>query len=908
MSATALKEYEHARNLQLTRNDARRIRTRVEASQQNPVASSRRWPFELMQNAHDAGPRAADERIDVLFRLQDRNLIVSHTGKPFTAQELAALLSGGSSKEFDDLETTGRFGTGFLATHTLSTRVTVDGVLVTEDGHEHFIVELDRSGDEESITENIEQANTAVNLAKPIADASLYRQPTASFTYQDVDHSAANTGLEHLKVALPYLYGTCPNLGRVTIELQDASVQFACQSTTTIRKSGFAVERATIEIVTPATNHSRQVSIVRIGEPGAVSALLALFEDVDGTVMQFVPPIERFPRLFVQFPLAQTSALPLSIIIDGRFTPQQERDGIAVNSDDRALISDALKALPVLVGYAVESGWENAHQLAHIAAPERPLGGENATDEIGWWRECLLKVAGAMAEQPIIHTAAGFLPAIAEGGSCASFVVPAIDKDSEGVVDYARVHEIASEITEFHIPSMSISQDWDQIATEWENLGVPVGRFGFRELTDWTKDRAETAETIPLDNDPYQWLAKLFLLGADMDDLNADAMVNRLLPNQHGRFCDTEKLYLYWDAGVPKRMKDIGGMVSIDLKSKLLHDYMAKSLSSPGFESAKRLVRRLLDTQGDGDDYGESYALREIVGKLETVLPKDHLLDGDSDLSALRASACLVQYLWESQASDYKQDLRKCPLLTAAGKIAHLAVSEQILSPVVRWPASARPYAKLYTERRLLSDRYCEDDVLCNALDPLIAAGVVVKAPVYRAERSEIDDVNLLRAMSSAPSDMVGVAVRNEPFGQIAFLSTDLVQRCGQDAELAALLLDFVLSVAAKEDQSWREVNEVMALRAGEPVALPLRGATWPFELKVRSWVPVRIPDEDSFQPMPANESNLREILDTAWLRDNRDGVDLLHEVFGFRQLTLLIDSLGSNMEVELIALGQRSI
>ena len=346
-------------------------------------------------------------------------------------------------------------------------------------------------------------------------------------------------------------------------------------------------------------------------------------------------------------------------------------------------------------------------------------------------------------------------------------------------------------------------------------------------------------------------------------------------------------------------------MVSIDLKSKLLHDCMAKNLACPGFESAERLVRRLLDTQGDSDDYGESHAVREIISALETALPRDHVLDENSDLIALRASAYLAQYLWDSQTSDYKQDLRKCPLLTAADRIAHLAVSEQILSPVARWPASAQPYARLYTERRLLSDRYCEDDVIGKALDALIAAGVVAEAPLYRAVRSEIDDLNLLQAMSNVPSDVAGVTVRSGSFGQIAFLSTDLVQRCGQDVELAALLLNFVLTVAAREDQSWREINQVMASRSGEAVTLPLRGATWPFELKVRSWVPVRIPDEDGFQPMPANESNLREILDTAWLRDNRNGVDLLHQIFGFRQLTLLIDSLGSNMEAELIALLQ---
>ena len=50
MSKTALKEYKRAREDQLTRNDARRIRARVEAAQ-NTAAASRRWPFELMQNA-----------------------------------------------------------------------------------------------------------------------------------------------------------------------------------------------------------------------------------------------------------------------------------------------------------------------------------------------------------------------------------------------------------------------------------------------------------------------------------------------------------------------------------------------------------------------------------------------------------------------------------------------------------------------------------------------------------------------------------------------------------------------------------------------------------------------------------------------------------------------------------------
>ena len=93
MSKIALEEFDKARIQQTTQNDARRIRQRVEAAQQSPSRAGVRWPFELMQNAHDAGPRDGDERVEISFILEGDQLVVSHTGKPFSPQELAALLS-----------------------------------------------------------------------------------------------------------------------------------------------------------------------------------------------------------------------------------------------------------------------------------------------------------------------------------------------------------------------------------------------------------------------------------------------------------------------------------------------------------------------------------------------------------------------------------------------------------------------------------------------------------------------------------------------------------------------------------------------------------------------------------------------------------------------------------------------
>ena len=141
MSTAARAEYEKASKRQRTRNDARTIRTKVNAAQNTPNAGVR-WPFELIQNAHDAGPRDGDKRVKISFTFKGNDLVVSHTGKPFTTEELAALLSGGSSKDFDDEETSGRFGTGFLVTHALSTQVDVHGVIKIEKGPERFHINL----------------------------------------------------------------------------------------------------------------------------------------------------------------------------------------------------------------------------------------------------------------------------------------------------------------------------------------------------------------------------------------------------------------------------------------------------------------------------------------------------------------------------------------------------------------------------------------------------------------------------------------------------------------------------------------------------------------------------------------------------------------------------------------------
>ncbi|HEX9422216.1 MAG TPA: hypothetical protein VF899_03180 [Pyrinomonadaceae bacterium] len=144
INAKLIENFRETLNEQVLNTLARRIHAKVKDARSDPDHAAKRWPFELLQNAHDAGPRAGREGISVVFEFVDGVLRFSHDAAPFSMADIAALLTGGSSKDFDSVDTTGRFGTGFLVTHVLSERVHVTGALETEQQYRQFDVLLDR--------------------------------------------------------------------------------------------------------------------------------------------------------------------------------------------------------------------------------------------------------------------------------------------------------------------------------------------------------------------------------------------------------------------------------------------------------------------------------------------------------------------------------------------------------------------------------------------------------------------------------------------------------------------------------------------------------------------------------------------------------------------------------------------
>ena len=208
-----------------------------------------RWLLNSFRMRHDAGHvKARHANGSSISTTVDDRLDVTHTGKPFVALELSALLNGGSSKELDSEETTGRFGTGFLVTHAVSTQVDVGGVLTTQEGLETFHIRLSRDGDVSSIVTNIELASKSLESAVATNNEWLSTNHTASFTYHNPNSEIVRRGLDRLEQSLPYLYATCEKLGCVQIDRFGEQVCFEPKDVASWNQDTFVIKETEVSI------------------------------------------------------------------------------------------------------------------------------------------------------------------------------------------------------------------------------------------------------------------------------------------------------------------------------------------------------------------------------------------------------------------------------------------------------------------------------------------------------------------------------------------------------------------------------------------------------------------------------------------------------------------------------------
>lgn len=878
----ALDRYQDAREHQLLRNEARHIRTRVHEARQAPHVAAIRWPFELLQNALDAGPRDGASNVTVRIAETADNVIFEHDGAPFSSPELAALLSGGSSKEFGSEETTGRFGTGFLVTHVLAERASIAGILSVAGAFEQFQLDLDRGGDEDSILANIEACNHAIERAEPLDDVAGIR--SARFVYPVENDSTLTLGVAAFLSALPYLYGTRPELGEVHLTRKDGTTQtWSAGPPIEAHLDEGVVQDRVIHATSPDGELRFRIIRAARGLDARAAALVLLVPADDR--WQVVPPADTDPKVYREYPLRGSTFVPVNLVFDGNFEPDQERSRVLMNEGDRHALSEAFDAGVIAVQYACSQSWDGAHLLARADQPTSAFDLDDG-EERQWWSDTLRDFATRLSQLSLVHARDGYLPAVAAEGTHVDFLLPrlaAAAGPDETTIE--RMWPLADEARALDPPVRELAAEWSRIADGWAALGVPVSQVPVGSLGDLTRGKAQELSTFEVDTKPEDWIARYVDVVGEcwkQRDGSEPGILDGLLPNQHGRLCSASNVRR--DADVPEELKEIGASIDMDIRAGLLSAALSEAAAAPSLLYAASAlaiaVPAVVDAKGIRD---------ELINHIRSALPENATCSAD-DESLQSASARLLNYERHRAGPDASEVARQVPLISAGKKVVYWARERTMMAPVSSWAPSARPFNEAYPLDRILDEVYAQSD-LVRALDQW---GIAHSDPLIQVTPTELTGPRLAEIALDG-SDTEGVTIRGEAFSQIALLPVEVMNHI-QDVEQAQALLGLALCHIARADSTWREHRAATGTRAREPVSVSVRRALWIGDLRSRAWVPVR-GEDDKPAKVAADAANLKALLDPTWLVDNADAIELLTSCFGFDELDLRLLGIGEEAQ-----------
>lgn len=296
--------------------------------------SSNRAIWELVQNACDLTTHC---KIEIDYR--DNQFSFSHNGKAFTTKTLISLVKQVSGKYGEEeIPEVGKYGTGFLTTHTFGRRFKLNSYL---DAGGYYLpikdFEIDRRPKIwQELSDNIsEQKNRVYELLKNESPVEVTDLKT-TFTYfpeTDKERAYINESSKYLNDYIPLVLTINNRLNEVVIRYDNGTID-------TYRfQSKLKVENAKNinlykSILLKNNEEIYQYSIK--DEVDEIEIILPI--DKNNEVIEFN---EKIARLFYYYPLIGSEDFGINFIVNcNKFSPKEPRDSIHLKSDKDQVRTD----------------------------------------------------------------------------------------------------------------------------------------------------------------------------------------------------------------------------------------------------------------------------------------------------------------------------------------------------------------------------------------------------------------------------------------------------------------------------------------------------------------------------------------------------------------------------------------
>ena len=327
-------------------------------------SSKKRWFWELLQNASDY-----NETVNIKLVVSEDSITFFHDGGPFSFPDILNLISPYSDKQDDEVhhDNIGKFGTGFVSTHILSSVIIISGICVDYHNESYkFSITLDRSRytNRQDLIEQIAQATDRLegSLRKCDPESGF----CTSFSYQlgkplpDLPPiNASDIDLGYLYESLPFTLCFMPKVLSVVIEDRRPNA----------KDSSFRITRAPDE---------DNIKVFNVSSGNAIFTQKYVYfhkDDISSAFRIENNSILEFPkglsRLFCGLPLIGTEEIGIPFLLNSlKFMPTTEREGVEIdpnsNPENVKLFKASENLYSDILDYIARNKLRNAFHLTKL--------------------------------------------------------------------------------------------------------------------------------------------------------------------------------------------------------------------------------------------------------------------------------------------------------------------------------------------------------------------------------------------------------------------------------------------------------------------------------------------------------------------------------------------------------------
>jgi len=560
-------------NYKLTADKIKQILSKV---LNDPSQSSKRWIWELMQNAKDLKNKF--EKVSVEIELSTDKLVFRHNGNPFKMTNITGLIQQVSSKDSanTDESVTGKFGTGFIATHLLSEIITVRGIVNHKSIHRNFEVVLDRSGrTSEELLPKIKKALENIRKIETDSDFSIKENYENFRIESDFDTSfdyplvieekwnAAKDGLSDLKNTLPLTLVNIPKIKKVRI-IDNTSTSENIYKSEEVFNNG-EIRHTKIKL----SQEDTRCFITYYTNELSLSVEVNNLED-----LELIENFGKSPNLYRDFPLIGSDKFYFPFIFNGyKLHPTEDRDGIPIHSEsapdhveNRDLVEKGFVAAKVFTNYLIKIGAKNLFVCAFSRLPDEKWQTFSKT----WYEKLQKDYRSFVNEKAIVET---------DKPSFVNLNTAYVPVYGETDIDKLAFYEIVRPFIGVEkLPKKNILIKWIKASgpkDEIDNWGREL-RYTLEKLLSELQEIGNVkslSEKLQDNIDPLIWLNNFYGFLIEYKETGSFSSYG-IIPNQNGDFnkLSPDTLHLEdSEANIPDEFLDILSELGDNWRNKLIH-------------------------------------------------------------------------------------------------------------------------------------------------------------------------------------------------------------------------------------------------------------------------------------------------------------------------------------------------